>query len=409
MNGDGVAPRRLLARPRQCTHATYRLGVLLTLALLVACSQPRATLAPLTASPLPVGPIAYVGSLTGDLYALDTGTGRLRWRYASQLYTISTPAVAGGVAYATSRGGDVLALRGADGSLLWQQPLGTPFWSAAPPAIADGVLYTAGNAAGQDQGGAVYALDLADGRVRWRYATGGGFWAPPVARNGIVYAGCADGALYALRASDGALLWRSATSAVGASAITDAPAVSADGVVVYVVSAASGIFAFDAATGAPRWRYPIPPKTSASGPALAGDLVYSSIETFGAPDGSDGVVALDAADGHVRWRWDGPVAGRPLAAGGFVSAGSLTGVVTALDAADGAVRWQHREADTYWSVPALAEGTLYATAVQAPPANVTGQDLRFAASAIYALAPADGGVRWRYDTRGLGYAPVTVA
>jgi putative pyrroloquinoline-quinone binding quinoprotein len=35
------------------------------------------------------------------------------------------------------------------------------------------------------------------------------------------------------------------------------------------------------------------------------------------------------------------VAGTPLAAGGLVYVGSITGVVTALDAADGRVRWHY--------------------------------------------------------------------
>ena len=62
----------------------------------------------------------YVGSLTGDLMALDLATGKLRWKYATGgSIGESSPAVAGGTVYVGDGDGVLHAVRTADGQPVW--------------------------------------------------------------------------------------------------------------------------------------------------------------------------------------------------------------------------------------------------------------------------------------------------
>lgn len=85
------------------------------------------------------------------------------------------------------------------------------------------------------------------GGLRWRFQTDGPVRSSPAVTTTTVYVGSNDGHLYAIDRQSGALRWK--TAALGQ--LSASPAV-AGGVVV--ISTPTDTRAFDARSGAPRWR-----------------------------------------------------------------------------------------------------------------------------------------------------------
>ncbi len=177
----------------------------------------------------------------------------------------------------------------------------------------------------------------ADGEPLWVFQAGGGFAAPPLVRDGVVYAGSQDGRLYAR----------------------------------------------DLATGKERWRYEVGEEVGSAPVWVDGLLVFSTLQ--------DSVVAVDAATG--KWKWHHRRDQRegftirgcapPVRIGGLIFAGYSDGWVAALEPATGAVKWERRIAPNgdFVDVDGLATDgkVLYA-------ASFSG--------AVTALEPATGRTRW---------------
>jgi outer membrane protein assembly factor BamB len=93
--------------------------------------------------------MAVIGSKDGFLYALETQTGRLRWKTAV---------------------GEVVT---------------------APPVFGDGVVCI--------QAGGTFSLDRATGNVVWRAALAGAIQSVPVLAGDTIYLASLSGEIYALR------------------------------------------------------------------------------------------------------------------------------------------------------------------------------------------------------------------
>lgn len=61
-------------------------------------------------SPTIVGETAYIGSLDGNLYAVETATGEGRWTFSTDEWIESSPAVAQGVVYVGSYDANIYAV-----------------------------------------------------------------------------------------------------------------------------------------------------------------------------------------------------------------------------------------------------------------------------------------------------------
>ena len=261
-------------------------------------------------------------------------------------------------------------------TLAWSYCVGAAILSS--PAVSAGVVYIAST------NGILAALDARSGHVLWQFRAGGAFYSSPSVQNGVVYIGALDGFVYAVDAASGRLRWRSQVDSTGAK-IWSSPAVSNGLVIIGVASTLSEkpkipgeVLAFDAATGARRWRTWSEPGGAPGGgiwssPAIAVDrgIVYVGI---GDPD--DGAEALELRDGHVLWHWrsvvrdmaDTDVGSGPLLYSDSqghlrIAVGGKDGSLYSLDAQNGRVLWHTHVGDHVFSSPAFADGTLYMVAV----------------------------------------------
>ena len=322
----------------------------------------------IASSPAYSNGVIYIGSVDHNLYAINATTGSTVCRYTSPGVIDGSPVVAnpdgsGAVVYVGDNGlsgaddgGDVLAVNAVDPnsavdcSLKWRfssfgnppgsQPL-VGSWS--PTAVGRDkngrMLVLAGSSSPE---GAEYAFDAVSGTLVWRYQTivgtdsdigaGATVSAPGVNgfADGIVYFGGKDGYFFAVDLTTGAPLWqfnlRTDSPTNGGTRST----ATLVGSRIYVGSG-TGVYAFDAITGAELWMTAklgtttaeIIAATAASGPA--GGQVLLAADVAGT------AYAFDLATGAKLWSYK---TGATVLASPIVSAGSLfvsnvSGILTA--------------------------------------------------------------------------------
>ncbi len=258
---------------------------------------------------------------------------------------------------------------------------------AAPPVIADGVLFFL------DADHRVHAVQARDGERLWaralrpqggrdRAARGGGL----AAAGGRVFVTTGFGFIAALDAANGQEVWRADAGAP----FQSAPTVS--GARVYATTNDSELMAFDAGTGDVAWTHQAiaePARIlSASSVAIDGD-------TLVAPFASGELSALLAANGRRLWSDSlsrsgrltslsaiNDIAGRPVIDGGVAYAASHSGILAAIDLRTGQRVWARGFAST--QTPWVAGDVLYAV-------SVDGE--------LAAFSRATGGVYWMTQLR----------
>ncbi len=149
------------------------------------------------------------------------------------------------------------------------------------------------------------------------------------------------------------------------------------------------------------WSYDLKAGSSCT-PAVAGGTVYVS-------DESGKLVALDLARGTAKWQFEGPdtIASSPTAirepAPGLVVFGDEAGVLRACDAATGQVRWTFETGDRIVSSvnTAGAEPGRQRRLAAASRHRTADGRLVFGSydGFVYALNPADGSLRWKYEVQ----------
>jgi outer membrane protein assembly factor BamB len=254
----------------------------------------------------------------------------------------------------------------------WAVKAGGPVLSS--PAIADGSIFFGSN----DHN--LYAVDVTTGKLRWKFASKGRISSSPAVADGRVYFGSFDGNFYALDAASGKQVWKFTTGGErrfsgrhlhgaepAAEVMPDpfdfflsSPALAADA--VYFGSGDGNVYALDAATGTPRWKYHTGNVVHAS-PAVAGGSVYvGSWDSY--------FYALDAKSGALRWRFktgeDAAISNQvgiqssAVVADGTVYFGCRDSNLYALDAATGAKRWAYPTSGSWViSSPVVEGGKVY--------------------------------------------------
>lgn len=273
----------------------------------------KSTGGPAPATPAIDNGIVYIGSYDGKFYAFNAQTGALKWKFATdgerrfeakglhgmqpKNQTIadpfdtflSSPVVANGSVYFGSGDGNVYALDSATGDLRWKFKTGDVVH--ASPALADGVLFVG------SWDSYFYAIDAATGKEKWRFHAGEdplihnqvGFQSSPAVVNGTVYTGCRDANLYALDVATGKEKWRVFNDL---SWVITSPAV-ADGKVFFATSDSSLYHVVDANTGKPIVRQQGKAYMFSS-PTVGSDVVF-----IGVLNGT--LEARDLKSGDLLW------------------------------------------------------------------------------------------------------------
>ncbi|MSQ28212.1 MAG: hypothetical protein EXR51_08760 [Dehalococcoidia bacterium] len=228
--------------------------------------------------------LVYLGSSDSHAYALDAGTGQVRWKFKTGHKIWANVALDDSrSAYVASLDHKLYALNAADGTQQWTFPTGGALASA--PAIDRSTLFF-GSADGR-----LYAVNARSGEKQWELNLGAWLWATPLLNKGILYAGSLDGQVVAVDASSGKQVWDQPYR-------TDGPVSAAALMVgdILVVAAQSGkVYGLDPATGRLRWNYVADPSGQIfSSPAADAQSIYLA-------PGNQRLIALDGARGQPTW------------------------------------------------------------------------------------------------------------
>ncbi len=270
---------------------------------------------PVPCSPAVVGGVVYFASYDGKFYALNAATGRLKWKFATagerrfeakgldglqpknqtiadpwDVY-LSSPVVVNGTVYFGSGDGNLYALDAGSGELRWKFQTGDVVH--ASPAYDSGTLYVG------SWDSYLYAVDAETGREKWRFHGGEdpmihnqvGFQSSPMVSGGVVYTGCRDSNVYAIDAATGKEKWRFYNEM---SWVNTTPA-AAKGKILFATSDSSLFHMVDAETGKKDVKQQLKAYVFAS-PSVAGDVVY-----LGVLNGS--LEARDLATGELLWEF----------------------------------------------------------------------------------------------------------
>ena len=265
--------------------------------------------------------VVFVGSTAGQFEAIRARDGRRMWSVA----------VGGGVSSAAlhhqqtqtvffgADTGQMIAVDSVSGKERWRY--NTQGTINRSPAYCEGVLLFTSSE------GRIYALDAETGKWRWQYDREApeGFtihgYAGVAVRGTTVYTGFPDGYLVALRAFSGDVIWaRSLKGDADKFVDVDATPIF-DGDRLLTASYASGIFALSPDTGSILWHQKV---EGASELAAHRGMIYYTAPRVG-------LVALDTS-GRQMWRQAiaKGVPSRPVAFGPYVLvSGTETGLYVA--------------------------------------------------------------------------------
>ncbi len=323
--------------------------------------------------------LVYFASWNSRVYALDSATGALKWKFIAPKMLNASPAVGpdGGAVYAGAYDGKVYALDGATGALRWQFATRS-LLNTAPAVSAQGDTVYVG---GYDR--TVYALAAPTGAVKWRALVGAAASSPALGKDGAVYVGADQ--IYALKPADGTPIWKAPTGYDAASPVAAGPngAVYAQ---AHDEAGRSQICALDTRTGHQTWAYPLGERMASAPLALDGRVYV----------GADQVYVLRQSNGHLVWQYGQGSApwSTPTVGSGIVCAGNADGTLAALDAATGDLLWTFATNDALLSFPRFGpHGVVYV----ACEGN----------SKIYALEGRTGKMLWQFTQEPVPTTPIT--
>ncbi len=269
------------------------------------------------------------------------------------------------------RSGELRAFR-ADGEALWEFQAGAGF--AAPPLVRDGVVYAG------SQDGWLYARDLATGKERWRYEVGEEVGAQPVWVGGLVVFATLEDSVVAVDAGTGTWKWHHRRDQREGFTVRGCAPTVRIGDLLYAGYSDGWVAALDPATGAVKWERRVAP----NGDFVDVDGLATDGKALFAASFSGAVTALDPGTGRTLWERKAPGATRLSAADGQVYAVTTTSVL-ALSARNG---------NPVWTQP--LEGVPLAAPVRAGPRLLVanGRGLLFldpgSGMRIRTLAPGTG-------------------
>ncbi|HVY74943.1 MAG TPA: PQQ-binding-like beta-propeller repeat protein [Puia sp.] len=280
---------------------------------------------------------------TGMIYALDAGTGQLKWKYVDDRFIESEPTAANGRLYSNDAHGNIFSLDINTGNVIWTYTTGPTQYNQSNTVISNGIVYVC------SADSALYALNALNGAFLWKYKDA---WGSPTVLNGRVY--CPSEGIVCLNANTGSQIWKFNPSSDPSASYPSNPAV-ADGI-VYIGCTDENLYALDANTGNLLWKYFTGDVVETS-PTVVNGIVY-----FGRGVGD--VYALDAKTGQAIWNYsiENSVNSSPTIANGVLYFGSNNEYLYALDANTGAVNWIFSDGEWIDESPLFFQGVIYISA-----------------------------------------------
>lgn len=228
--------------------------------------------------------LVVVGSLAGDVIALDAASGSERWRAKVTSEVIAAPLITQGTVYVRSNDGRISAFDAANGERRWFSEHELPALTIrgnAPLAWAPGVLFS-----GNDDG-TLSALALQDGRVLWQQTVGtpdgrtelermADVDSAPLIDGTQLFVSSFKNRTVAIDGPTGRPMWQSEHGGIGGMGVASAG--------LAVSSPAGTVYLLDKTNGVALWSQPVLARRSLTGPAVQGD--YAVVGDF---------------DGYVHW------------------------------------------------------------------------------------------------------------
>ena len=278
---------------------------------------------------------------------VNVAAGNLRtpmvpdWEYSAQAGLKGTPLVRDSVVILGTLNGELQAVNIVTGKRLGYKKFGAPI--AGTPVLDGSTVYL--TSAGEDQSLFSYSLHL--GKRLWEFPAGPVETSPLLLGETVVVA-AVDGVVYGVEKSSGTQKWKYEIKGDRAEKqIHSSPA--SDGTLVAVGSDDGVLRVLDGTSGTLRWESPSGASIFAT-PAFSGGNVL-----VGRLDGS--IDAYDAASGTLHWTYNtgAPVYGGMGIGSGLVFVGSSNGVLYCLDDRTGTERWNFRTKSVINSAPLVTD------------------------------------------------------
>ena len=227
-----------------------------------------------------------LGSETLFCMSLREGTRKWTGKYGP---IETSPLVVGEFLYVVTLEGVLECLKKEDGLEIWkyefaEKDLRKPVRSS--PAT-DGEIIVFGS-----DGGDICAVERLSGKLRWNYHATASIFATPVLSNGLCVVGAIDGLLYALDTRTGVLRWKVQTGSR-----IFAPAAAAQNQ-IFIGTADGKVMALSLDSGKQLWTFSCRSVVSCA-PLVARDILY-----VGSQDRN--VYALRTATGEKIWQYEAP-------------------------------------------------------------------------------------------------------
>ena len=328
-------------------------------------------------SPAVVGGRLFVGSDDGNIYYLNSITGKRIWNYNTSSNVESSPAVSSGFVYTGNNLGDVCCLDTANGALEWSRTIAGQVYSS--PAVSDDRVCV-GNT-----GGDIYCFNATTGAVLWSFVTDDQVWASPAVSGTRLIVGSDDGCLYCVNLTTGQQLWNFNTTYHD---VYWSSASIGNGA-VYVGCDDDSLYCLNETSGSVIWTYYFL-YYGWSSPAVDYGRVYIG-------GGGHEFYCLNATTGDVDWNFTTgySIYSSPAVADGIVYFGCGDNNLYYLNASTGALVWSFYIGSAVDSSPAIAGGRVYVgdgngmilcfSMIYVPPPPVPGQMLIIMLSAYIGL------------------------
>jgi len=306
-----------------------------------------------------VGDVLFVGSCSGNFYALDRKTGQVRWTYnirqdGDQTSFHGDPLVTDDfilIGADNGKQGHVYAFERESGKVRWKTL--APAGAEGNVGVATDILRRGNQIYAVAQGDELLCLDLKDGSTRWtfpsRYDRQKNLLShsPALVGELVLFAGL-DGVLYALQADSGQIIWKTDLH----SRLTTSPILSPNG--VYVGTQDGHLYCLQTKSGA------VTRSLAVGGlPDLHIAMTTDSLFTVlaHAPQTEGGIsfqpTDLDSMDldlRRVRWLQKTPAvvprnswtSSRPYVWKDYILVGDLAGKLFAFGQKDGSLAWSQQ-------------------------------------------------------------------